>query len=215
MQGGGSVVRQNGHLALRDDFAAIHPGIDIVDGTAGDRFAGGQRLHPRFASRKFWEQRRMQIDDAARKRIQYRRLQHAHEAGQHDQLHPGGAQQPNEFFLHFRLQSCPESCRAGERSREPRIPARSRGCRHPLRPKQQFGSRPPDSRRGFARGSRGSSSLFLNRVSREQDDALCAYRCIRSIKLEVDFPGTKGRVLISAPASWRAATSSGSRLSSV
>jgi hypothetical protein len=45
----------------------------------------------------------MQIDDAARKRIQHDRFQEPHEAGENDQLHSGCAQQPNESLLDLRL----------------------------------------------------------------------------------------------------------------
>ncbi len=69
-----SVVRQNRHLALCDNVAVINFFIDIVDGAAGYFFACGQRLFPRLEAGESWQQRGMNVENAARKRLQHWRL---------------------------------------------------------------------------------------------------------------------------------------------
>ena len=89
-----------------------------MDAAARDFFARRQGLRPRFAPRKFWEQRRMQIDNAARKRLQHDRLEDAHEPGEHNQFHPGCAQSPNELLLHFRFELRPKFSRRKKNLRD-------------------------------------------------------------------------------------------------
>jgi hypothetical protein len=57
----------------------------------------------------------MQIDDAARKRLQRDRLQDPHEAGENNQLHPSFLQQPNELLLDLwlKLRSEPSGRKEG------------------------------------------------------------------------------------------------------
>ncbi len=68
-----SVIPQDGDLPLSDDFAGVHPGIDIVNRAACDRGPCGERLRPRLDPRKRRQQRWMNINDAARKCFEQRR----------------------------------------------------------------------------------------------------------------------------------------------
>ena len=72
--------------ALRDDLAAVHARIDVMHGAAGFRRARGERLFPRFEAGKGGQQGRVDIDDAARERLEQRRLDHPHAAGEHDEF---------------------------------------------------------------------------------------------------------------------------------
>jgi len=99
VQARGRVVRQDRHLPLRDDFAAVYAGVDKVDGTPSHLFTCGKGLRPCFTPRKLRQKRGMQIDDAARKRVQRDWLQNPHEAGENNQLHSSSVQQPNELLL--------------------------------------------------------------------------------------------------------------------
>src|SRR2546423_7546783 len=91
------VVRQNLHFTLRNDVAVVDFLVDVMDGAAGDTFPGGESLFPRFQSGKFWQQRWMNIDNSARKRLQHRRFQDAHEPGEDDEFDIGLVQHSNKF----------------------------------------------------------------------------------------------------------------------
>ncbi len=85
----GGVAGQDGDAALVDDVAGVHAGIDVVDGAAGFRDAGGERLRPRLEAGEGGQERRVDVDDAAREGLEQRRLDHAHVAGEHDPLDAG------------------------------------------------------------------------------------------------------------------------------
>ena len=64
VQGFGCVVRQNWDFSLRDDVSVINLFVDVVNGAPGNRLSRGQRLFPRFETRKSWQERRVNINDA-------------------------------------------------------------------------------------------------------------------------------------------------------
>jgi hypothetical protein len=82
----GGVVRENRDAFLSDDGAGIHAGVNEMDGASGFRNLRTERLFPRSETWEGWEQRGVNIDDALRKSVQQRRLDHAHVACEHDEI---------------------------------------------------------------------------------------------------------------------------------
>ena len=68
-------------------------GVDEVHGGAGDAHAVLERLPLRVEAGKRRQQRRMDVEDAVRKRVEQRRADEAHEAGETDELDAARAQQ--------------------------------------------------------------------------------------------------------------------------
>ena len=63
------IVRQDRHLTLGDDLPMIDFFVDKMHRAARYSFAGCKCLLPSFKSWKFWQKRRMDVDDAPRKRV--------------------------------------------------------------------------------------------------------------------------------------------------
>jgi len=99
MQGRGGVVRENRYARLGDDRAGIHAGIDEMDGAAGRGFAGLQGLPPGFETGELREERGVDIDDAAGEGFEQRSLDHAHIAGEDDEIDTGFPQEADGFGL--------------------------------------------------------------------------------------------------------------------
>lgn len=76
------IARQDGHAALRDDRTVIQHGRDEVHGAAVRPHTGRQGLRMGMQARKRGQQRRMDVDEAARIMPDKARRQHTHEAGE-------------------------------------------------------------------------------------------------------------------------------------
>src|SRR5262249_603947 len=101
MQAFRSIVSQDRHLALAHDLPMIDFFVDKMYRAARYSFAGCQRLLPSFESRKFWQQCRMDVDDAPRKCVEHRCMQYAHETGEHDKINTGLSQHFDQRFFYF------------------------------------------------------------------------------------------------------------------
>ena len=80
------VVVQHRHGRLQDDRTTIELGRDQMHGGAADPHTVLERLALRIEARKCRQQRRMNVEDAVRKRIEQWRPDEAHEPGEADQI---------------------------------------------------------------------------------------------------------------------------------
>ena len=99
------IVRQDRYLPLRNDLPVIDFFINIMDGAASHRFAGRESLFPCFEARKFRQKRWMDVNDTPGKRLEHRRVQHAHKAGENHEMNAGVAQYFHKFLFCFWLQT--------------------------------------------------------------------------------------------------------------
>src|SRR5215510_6116612 len=122
MQACRSIVRQNSYLLLCKDFPVIDLFVDVMHRAAGHGFACNESLFPRFESRVFWQERWVNVDDAAGKRFQHWFMQYAHETGQNDKFDASIAQHLNELLFYLRLQSSTKSARRQKSVRNTELP---------------------------------------------------------------------------------------------
>ena len=112
------VLVQHGHTLLADDGPGIHPRIHQMHRAACHFYPMIQRLFPAFQPGKRRQQRGMNIDDAAFESLQEIALQHPHEAGKHDQIHPGILQRRDKRLLGCLVQFGAEFARRHELRRQ-------------------------------------------------------------------------------------------------
>lgn len=105
MKRGWRITRKDGHLFLGDDFTGVHTSIDEVDGTTGNGSSGIERLFPCLQTGKTREERGMNIDKTAREGIKHGGLDHAHVAGEDNEINPCFAKKPDNIFLHLRRET--------------------------------------------------------------------------------------------------------------
>ena len=116
MKGFHRVLIQNGHGLLADDGTGIHAGVDEVHGAAGHLHACVERLFPGFQTGKSGQERGVDIDDAPFEGAQKITFEHAHEAGEDNQVHLRLAQRLDVGVLGFFIQLGAEFSR-GNKSR--------------------------------------------------------------------------------------------------
>ena len=92
-----------------ENLAGIDRCVDLVHGATGLRLGRSQSLLPRFQSRKFRQQRRVNVDNLPGKRAEQRLLDDPHEASQNNQFDVRSHQQSNDILFDFRLKSGSES----------------------------------------------------------------------------------------------------------
>jgi hypothetical protein len=93
------VTRKDWNLGLGNDFPAVHSFVHKMHRAAGNRLARLESLSPRFETREFREQRRVDIDDTPREGPQNWGFQNAHVARQDDKIHSYASQSLNQIFL--------------------------------------------------------------------------------------------------------------------
>ena len=87
------VVVEHRNRRLQDDRPAVELGGHQMHGRAGHPDAVLERLTLRVEAGKRGQQRRVDVEDAVRKRVEQRRADQPHEAGEADQLHAARREQ--------------------------------------------------------------------------------------------------------------------------
>lgn len=114
MQRLGRVPILHRHRLLRDNRSGIHASIHEVYRTPRDLHSMIQRLLPRFQSGKRWQQRRMNVHNAALEGPKEFSLEHPHESSQRDQIHPGFRERLHKSVLGFVVELGPKLSRCNE-----------------------------------------------------------------------------------------------------
>ena len=114
MQSFRRVIVQHRHDRLTNNGAGVHACVHEMHRATRHLHAVIQRLLPRLQPGKTRQQRRMDVDDAALERAQKIALQHAHETGEHDQIHPRILQRGDEGAFRRLVQFGAELARRNE-----------------------------------------------------------------------------------------------------
>ena len=122
VQRGRIVGGQHRDRHLRDDRPAVEARVDEVNRHAGDLHAVRDRLRRRIDAGERGQQRRVRVDDPQRIAIDEVRREHAHEAGEHDELDAVRVERRDQRVLE-RLRDRRTPC---DRRRSPACPPRAR-----------------------------------------------------------------------------------------
>ena len=93
------IAGEDGYKGLHDDLAAVHAGIDVMDGAARLGDAGFEGLLPGLDTGEVREEGGVNVEDTVGERLQEGLLDEAHEAGQTNQVYTEGLQLSRDLGL--------------------------------------------------------------------------------------------------------------------
>lgn len=96
------IAGEDGYKGLHDDLAAVHAGIDVMDGAAGLGDSGLESLLPGLNAGEVRKECGVNVENAVGERLQEGLFDEPHEAGQANQVYAEGLQLSRDLGLQLK-----------------------------------------------------------------------------------------------------------------